>query len=345
LKILAIEHAIPSRRLTNDWVADELGRQSGARLGLHDAEALKRRVVEFLEGAGSEIRYQTGEHERAIDLALEASRRALLSAKTLPAAVDLVIYAGVGRGWLEPAMAHLIQGELGLANASCFDVLDGCASWLRALQVARLYVRDAGCKRVLIVTCECGFRSYGEWQITSLDDLEHYQATFTIGEASTATIVSDDDADDDYYFTFKSFGRYYDLCMIPLPGARDFLTRSPEPRHDTTKFYALSSELLKVGVAKVVELFRADPRLRGGTYDVAFGHEASAKASELIARALQIPPEKSFVTHAQFGNTVSSSVPLGMSLAVEQGRLQRGDRVLAIVAGSGISIGFASFTF
>jgi 3-oxoacyl-[acyl-carrier-protein] synthase III len=50
-------------------------------------------------------------------------------------------------------------------------------------------------------------------------------------------------------------------------------------------------------------------------------------------------------THRSFGNTVSASVPLGLSVALDDGRLRRGDRVLLIVAGVGISLGFDTFTF
>jgi 3-oxoacyl-[acyl-carrier-protein] synthase III len=345
VKILAIEHATPERSLSNEWIGDELSRRSREFMSERDLGLMRRQVLEFLEGAGSEVRYQSQRPEEAVRLGLDVARRVMRASDTAPGAVDLVIYAGVGRGWLEPAMGHLFQGELGLVNASCFDVLDGCASWLRALQLARTYVRTEGCKRVLIINCECGFRRYGEWQIQRPADVAHYQATFTIGEASTAAIVSDDDPEDDYYFRFKSFGEYYDLCMIPLPNAEEFLTRPIGARHEVSKFYALSSELLKVGVVKVVELFHADPHLRSRQYDIAFGHEASAKASAIIARSLRIPAEKCFITHARYGNTVSASLPLGMSLAIQQDRLKRGDRVLLAVAGSGLSIGFASFTF
>jgi len=58
----------------------------------------------------------------------------------------------------------------------------------------------------------------------------------------------------------------------------------------------------------VVELFRADRHLRAATYDIAFGYETSENASNLIARTLEIPPDKSFMTHAQLGNIASPSV-------------------------------------
>ena len=62
-------------------------------------------------------------------------------------------------------------------------------------------------------------------------------------------------------------------------------------------------------------------------------------------KRLGIPAEAYVPTHAQFGNTVSASVPLGLSIARGTGRLRRGDRVLVIVAGAGIAVGFATFTF
>ena len=83
----------------------------------------------------------------------------------------------------------------------------------------------------------------------------------------------------------------------------------------------------------------------GGVYDVGFGHAASERSVEFIRRELGIDRNVYFATHARYGNTVSSSVPLGMSLALEQGRLERNHKVLVVVGASGISVGIATFTF
>ena len=65
----------------------------------------------------------------------------------------------------------------------------------------------------------------------------------------------------------------------------------------------------------------------------------------MIASKLRLPYERYVSTHAQFGNTVSATVPLGMSIALSDGRFKRGDRVLVLVGASGVTVGLASFTF
>ena len=65
----------------------------------------------------------------------------------------------------------------------------------------------------------------------------------------------------------------------------------------------------------------------------------------MIASKLGLPYERYVSTHADFGNTVSATVPLGMSVALSDGRLKRGERVLVMIGASGVTVGLASFTF
>ncbi len=345
MNIAGVAHALPSKRITNEWILDRVRAENAGRLSRELLAQVEEHVRAFLAVAGTETRYQVAEGERAIDFALDAGRRALERAALSAADVDFLIYVGVGRGWIEPAMANIVQAELGLRNATCFDVLDACASWLRALQIAHSYLRSGAYRRGLIINCECGFKEYGEWTVSDLQELDHRFATCTIGEAATATVVTNDAPDDDFYFRFRNFGEHHALCMIPLPTAGDFATARLDARYAPLKFFSLSRELLATTTRKIVETFDADPRLRGQRYDICFSHAASEKAVEVVARRLGFPLAIHYATHPAYGNTVSASVPLGMSLAFEEGRLQRGDRVLVIVGASGITVGIATFTF
>ena len=94
-----------------------------------------------------------------------------------------------------------------------------------------------------------------------------------------------------------------------------------------------------------VETFSAAPDFSAATYDIAFSHAASMKAVEVLARRLGIPFDIYVPTHSRFGNTSAASVPLAMSLALQEGRLARGKRVLIGVGSAGITIGLARFTF
>jgi 3-oxoacyl-[acyl-carrier-protein] synthase III len=345
MKIAAIRHAVPSQPITNAWVIRRIREENRSHLPSSELQAIEQTVDEFLAAAGTEVRYQLAEGERAIDFVVRAGREALQAGGAAPGDVDFLIYTGVGRGWVEPAMGTVVQAELGLTNATCFDVLDACASWLRALHVAYSYMRSGAYRCGLIVNCECGlYRSYADWRLAGVAELGHRLAGYTIGEAATATLVVADDVERDYYFRFRTFPEHFGLCMLPLGGATDFWPGAADGRCTPHRFFALSRELLAVGTRRVVEVFESDSILRQRRYDVGFGHSASEKVCALVARKLGLA-DVFFPTHRDFGNTVSASVPLGMSLALERGRLQREQSVLLVVGSAGITVGLAAFRF
>jgi 3-oxoacyl-[acyl-carrier-protein] synthase III len=345
MRILSVHHSVPATRITNDAVLAAIRHRNQHRLSELELDAVERRITDQLALAGTDVRYIAPDGENALDHVLAAGRQALASAGVGPEEVDFVIYTGIGRGWLEPASANVVQHALGLTNATGFDLLDACASWLRALQVAHSFIRGGIYRRGLIVNCECGLSRYADLDIGDLKALDQRVAAFTVGEAATATLVSDADPDDDFYFVFRNFGEHFRLCMIPLDNATAFLPPGVDGQYTPLKFYSLSRRLIATTIKKIVELFEADPRLRSATYDICFGHAASEKAREVIGRRLGLPQDMYYRTHARYGNTVSASVPLGISLAREEGRLRRGDRTLIIVGSAGISVGLASFTF
>src|SRR5262245_63989068 len=143
MRIAAIAHAVPSRRTTNAEVVALVREQSRPLLGSDRADSVGDLVSRFLEGAGTDVRYRLADDEKAIDVVLRASRDALAESGVTPGDVDLVLYTGVARGGLEPAMATVIQAELGLGHATSFYVLDACAGWLRGLHVGHSHLRAA----------------------------------------------------------------------------------------------------------------------------------------------------------------------------------------------------------
>jgi len=345
VKILTVQHAIPTRAISNEWVIGALREHNRTHLSPDQLDLMERRVNHFFEAAGTRVRYGLKAGEKAIDFALDAGRRAMTAAGVSPHDVDFVIYVGVGRGWTEPAMANVVQSQLGLENATCFDVIDACASWLRALHIAHTYIRSGVYRCGMIVNCECGFVTYNDWHLDSLDDLEHRAAGWTVGEAATATVVNDDDPNDGCYFVFRNFGEDFKLCVFPLPMLEQFWVGPPDPRYQPMRLFALSGELLTATARRLIETFSADPHLRDADYDIGFGHEASVKINRMIAKKLELPYDRYVSTHAEFGNTVSATVPLGMSVALAEGRLKRGNKVLVLMGASGITVGVASFTF
>src|SRR5436853_2011747 len=113
MRIEALARAIPRLRVDNDRILEELRVQNRERLSPRDLERLERKVSQALRIAGTETRYVLGEGESASELVIGAARDALDQAGVDPTDLDFIIYTGVGRGCIEPAMATAIQPALG----------------------------------------------------------------------------------------------------------------------------------------------------------------------------------------------------------------------------------------
>lgn len=347
MKILNISYALPSRRVTNDELIGEVVEKNRDRLSREDLCALEDKINRFFKLSGTVVRYHRNIGEKAIDFAVKAGREALKKAGVKPEQVDLLIYAGVGRGWVEPAMANLFQSELGLKSATCFDVLDACASWIRSLAIAKSFLSQKIYKLVMIINCEFNFKEYVKLELKSADDLDQVFSGFTIGEAATATLLTADDADaeEDFFFSFKTWGEKFGLCKIALPNAEDFSPNNGAERFEPMSFRTIPSELLSFTIKHLVNHFKECQSMAGRVHDLVVGHAVSVSSTLKVARLLNFDVSRVFETHARFGNTVSASLPLALAVAEAEGRLQRGMRVLLMMGSAGVSTAIGSFRY
>lgn len=344
MKILGIAHAIPSQEISNQDLVERVMGHAANAIPAADRTRFAQELESRFQRAGAVKRFHRASGELALTLGVRAGRRALDRAGLAPEDIDLLIYVGVGRGFLEPATANVFQHQLGLTRATCFDLLDACASWTRALDVAHHLLEHGACRYVMILNCECNFEEFIRWDFRSVEDLEHLWGGFTVGEASTATVLCA--GGEDYYATFMTSGEHLGLCQIPLAHAPQFLNGA-RPRCDAPPlhFFVFAAELHQHAIAQLDRQFWSDPTLAKGHWDLIVGHSTSVPAARSVIRKLRLNPLRSLETFSSYGNTVSASIPLGLSLALERGRLERGHRVLMITASAGLTTGFVSFRY
>ena len=96
-------------------------------LDVPSSALLARSLETLFKRSRTFVRYRHLAPEKAIDFGVDAGRQAIATAGMVPEDIDLLIYVGVSRGFLEPAKANVFQYELGFTKATCFDVLDACA--------------------------------------------------------------------------------------------------------------------------------------------------------------------------------------------------------------------------
>jgi 3-oxoacyl-[acyl-carrier-protein] synthase III len=116
VRIAGVEHVIPSNKITNADVLDRLRCESGPYLSPVELDELLRLTAKGLKTAGTEVRYLREEGEIAHELCVRAGRAALAAADVSPLNVDLLLYVGVGRGFLEPATG--MSSKISLASGT-----------------------------------------------------------------------------------------------------------------------------------------------------------------------------------------------------------------------------------
>jgi len=72
-------------------------------------------------------------------------------------------------------------------------------------------------------------------------------------------------------------------------------------------------------------------------------HQANLRIMEVVAKRLEIPPEKVIVTVHKYGNTSAASIPTALDEAVRSGQIRRGDLILVDSFGAGFTWGSALF--
>ncbi|MFI6729048.1 3-oxoacyl-ACP reductase [Streptomyces sp. R-74717] len=345
MRIAAVSAALPSRRVTNDDVLD-LVREHSADVFEGDIEEALRKISFWLAYSGSDCRVWADDGERPIDLLARAAEEALDEAKVTRESIDVVIYTGIGRGFLEPGGSYHAAAALGIKRAQCFDVLDACMSWTRALQIVEGLFASGACRTAMVVNAEFNMRPTGPvypgvFALPNADAITWSFPAFTLGEAASATILTAD-GHEPWSFEFSSRPDLADLCNIPLDGYADFSRPSEKTaRNGVHRFTSFGFELHEAAQVEATEVFkRLDAPKEEAT--AVFTHASSKRFWQEMADGVGLG-DKIFHVFQNTGNIVSASVPTAIATAVSEGRLKRGDRAIGWLGSAGMS--FSAFSF
>ena len=346
MRIDSIGVRIPTRRVTNDDILKMVEEHSPGTPAIL-LKTYQRMVQGLFKVAGSETRYVRDyrKGEKASQFIIGAIEDALAKADLAADKVDLLLYCGVGKGFLEPANGYFYAKKMGI-QCSCFDIVDACMSWIRALEVSYEFLKSGRYKHILIVNGEFNLQ-HGfpdNFKIKDLRQLAYTFPTYTIGEAASATLLSH--SDQEWEFTFKSLPELSDLCTIPLDQYDNFVEpTSRMGRNGLYNFVAYGREMFNAAHLYLAPLVK-DVVGDLDQPDIYFPHAASDAAYLSASKNINLPLHKMFANvFPVYGNIVSASIPMGMHMAIAEGRLCRGNKVVFCPASAGMVYSAVRFVF
>lgn len=345
MKLRAVSCALPSREMSNSDITELISKHSSNHFS-GDLDHALNKIGAFLRYSGARTRYWLDAGERPIDLLRTAARSALDQAGLAAGQIDVLIYTGIGRGFLEPGGAYHAAQAIGLHEAHCFDIIDACMSWTRAVQVAESLFANGSFRTAMIVNAECNMRPGGPvvphlFRLERIEALGSTLPAYTLGEAATATVLTAEEGEP-WQFRFRSRPDLAALCNVTLPGYEGFCEPSDKlARNGVGVFTSFGFEMHKLGRSEVQAVFeRLDPPRE--KVAALFTHASSKREWQTMADRAGLGHVIHHV-YDRMGNVVSASIPAAIDSALSAGRLRHGQRAVGLVGSAGMS--FAAFTF
>lgn len=287
-----------------------------------------------------ERRYACG--ETSAGMAAAACRGALERAGVALAEVDAIVGASSVPQQAIPCTAALVQRELGAPDggSACWDVNATCLGFLFALQSAAHLVAAGVYRNVLVFSSEIAAHSR---------DPGSPESAALFGDAAAAALVTraaPGEASALHLARFATHASGADLTRI-VGGGTLHHPNDPATTPEMNLFRMEGPPVLRK-TARLLAPFVDDFLRRAGwaptDVDALVPHQASRAGIDLLARS-GFRPEQVVLNLPERGNCIAASIPLALAEGVEAGRVRRGDRVLLLGTGAGLTLGAVALTF
>lgn len=286
--------------------------------------------------SGVSHRHVANTDENAASLGAIAARNALQAAGLTLNQIDLVACASGTMDQGLPCNAALLHRELGLGQSgiSAMDINASCLGFIAAVDTLS-WALIAGRYRYVLLVCSdiasCGL----DWQQVEVSGI--------FGDGAAAVVLGlSDHGPKILASSLKTFSEGAHLCQIPAGGSRYHPRRIDIPFEPLTSFSMQGKALFRLAtkhLPRLVDELLDHAQIALPQIDWVIPHQASHLAMQHASRQLGFAANKVIDIFAQHGNQVAASVPTALDIAIRDRRIQRGQRLMLIGTGAGLSLG------
>jgi 3-oxoacyl-[acyl-carrier-protein] synthase-3 len=273
--------------------------------------------------------------EYTSDLASNAALKAMQMAGVTGEQVDLIITATITPDMPFPSTSCLVQQKIGARRAAAFDVEAACSGFIYALEIAQQFIMSRTYDTVLVIGAE---------KLSSIVDWEDRNTCVLFGDGAGAAVLQNrPNAHGLLTAVMGADGDKSDLLFMPGGGSRCPATaESVQARQHFLRMEG--KETFKNAVQAMQTA--AEEAMRRCEIDISrikciIPHQANRRIIDAVGERLGARPDQLFVNVNKYGNTSAASVAIALDEAVSSGRVQRGDLILLVVFGAGLTWGAA----
>jgi 3-oxoacyl-[acyl-carrier-protein] synthase-3 len=289
------------------------------------------------------IRTRTGIQERRIaaageftsDLAAKAATKAMEMAGVTAEQIDLIIVASITPDMPFPNTACLVQQKIGARRIPAFDIEAACSGFLYALEVGQSFITGRTFETVLVIGAE---------KLSSITNWKDRNTCVLFGDGAGAAVLQNRTFSHGLLTTaLGADGSKAELLSMPGGGSR--CPATPQTVQDGLHYLRMDGkETFKNAVQAMCSA--ANEVLSRCEIDISkikcvIPHQANRRIIDAVGERLGATPEQLFINLHKYGNTSAASVAIALDEAVRSGRIVRGDLILIVAFGAGLTWGAA----
>ena len=284
---------------------------------------------------GISRRHIIAEEDATSDIATRAARLAMERAQVDAEELDMIITATITPDYVGfPSTACLIQKNLGAENAGAFDLAAGCTGFIYSLSVAKNMILSGDCRHILVIGAE---------SLSRITNWEDRNTCVLFGDGAGAAIVSANNNQD-------GRGILQSILKAEGAGAEHLMRKAGGSRHPFTPESAREDVCISMNGRRVYGFaVRVNTQLINGLLkkhnltldDIKYivPHQANERIIQAAAERLNISMDKFYLNMKDYANTSAASVPIALNEMVEKGLLNRGDLIMTLGFGAGLTYG------
>lgn len=317
VKVLGTGHYVPERVVTNEYLS--------TLVETSDEWIVQRTGI-------SQRRFAAPE-EATSDLCAEAGRRALEASGVKPEDIDMVLLATCSPDHLVANTASIVQHKLGIPRSGGFEIQCACSGFLNSFITAWQFLRSGGFKTALVI---------GGETLSKILNMQDRGSCIIFGDGAGAAVIQSYEGEGDsdiLSFSMGQDGSGADKLLMPAGGVRIPATHETVEAKQHT-IHMQGKEIYKFAVRTMSELILREMRENNWSNEdvsIVIPHQVNLRILESASDKTGIALDRMFINIDKYGNTSAGSVPIALDEAVRAGRIKRGDKVILVAFGAGLT--------
>lgn len=269
------------------------------------------------------------------DMAAHAAQRAMKNAGVTGEQIDLIIVATITPDMPFPSTACLVQQKIGAHRAAAFDMEAACSGFIYGLEIAQQFIMSRTYDTVLVIGAE---------KLSSIVDWTDRNTCILFGDGAGAAILQNR-ASAHGLLTAVMGADGQKAKLLHMPGGGSRCPATAESVSARMHYLRMEGkEAFKHAVQAM--LTAATEAMRRCEIDITkikcvIPHQANRRIIDAVGERLGARPDQLFTNLDRYGNTSAASVAIALDEAVSSGKVQRGDLILLVVFGAGLTWGAA----